>query len=83
MSDTIAYGELTLEVRPESLLTVAKRRRDVGKLVAAREAFAAGCQRTLPYAPADLFVLVGEPPSPRLDWRWLVRNVALDVAAGE
>lgn len=65
-------------------LLAARRAESVEHLSQAREAFVASWKRHLPYAPADLHVLMGEPPSPRLDWRWLVRQGAIErVLASE
>jgi hypothetical protein len=60
-------------------LLAARRKSDVARLTAARDAFAAGWKRTLPYAPGDLYVIVGESPSLRLDWRWLTAQVMLGL----
>ncbi len=64
-------------------LLQAKRREGFAKLQAAGEAFARAHRRTLPYAPADLFVAVGEPPAPRMDLAWLARDEVLDAEARE
>ncbi len=39
--------------------------------------------RTLPYAPPDLYVIIGEPPAPRLDWRFLLQSDAIERALSE
>ena len=48
-------------------LLAAKRARGLAQLTSARDAVVAGWQRWFPYAPPDFFVLMGPPPSPRLD----------------
>lgn len=61
-------------------LLVARRQSRVAALRAARDRFVAAWQRALPYAPADYYVLMGEPPSPRLDWRFLLQSAAVERA---
>jgi hypothetical protein len=53
-------------------LLAAKRQSSIEQLAAARKAFTDGWKHTLPYGPAELYVLVGEPPPARLDLGWLV-----------
>jgi hypothetical protein len=43
------------------------------------KAFVAAWRRTLPYAPPDLFVLVGPKPSPRLDLEHLAHDPVLHL----
>ena len=64
-------------------LLKAKRVAAVENLASAREAFVAAWQKTLPYAPADVYVVVGDPPPARLDWRGLMRSTALDQVLRE
>jgi hypothetical protein len=62
-------------------LLAIKRAGDVQRLAAARDAFTAGWQRTLPYGPPDLYVLIGDPPSPRLDLPFLTADPVLEADA--
>ena len=64
-------------------MLLAKRRSSVASLTAARDSFVAAWQKTLPYAPPDLYVIVGEPPPVRRDWRFLVERDALSRALAE
>ena len=57
-------------------LLAAKRKSAFEGLAQVRDTFVAGWQKNFPYAPADFYVLAGEPPSPRLDWRWLAAESA-------
>lgn len=65
------------------LLLIAKRAANVGRLAAARDAFNSAWAKNLSYAPSDLFVLVGEPPSPRLDLPYLSTDEVLVAAERE
>lgn len=62
-------------------LLAAKRRQNQADLIRAREEFTVEWKRTLPYAPADLFVLLGTPPSARLDLPHLLHDPVLDGSA--
>lgn len=65
-------------------LLAARRAESLQQLTRARDAFMAGWKKRLPYAPGDLYVLTGEPPSTRLDWRHLVQQGAIErVLASE
>ncbi len=64
-------------------LLLAKRAANVDRLTRARDEFNAAWQRTLPYATADLFVLTGEAPSPRLDLPFLTTDEVLAASERE
>lgn len=64
-------------------LLAAKRRAGIERLTRARDAFAADWRATLPYAPADLYVVVGRPPSPRLDLPFLFAAARTDDGDGD
>lgn len=64
-------------------LLKAKRAAAVEVLASAREKFVAAWQKALPYAPADLYVVVGDAPGARLDWRGLMESNALDLVLRE
>ena len=64
-------------------LLVAKRAANVGRLTAARDSFNAAWEAQLPYAPSDLFVLVGEQRSPRLDLAFLTTDEVLAASERE
>ena len=42
-----------------------------------RKQFESAWHRTVPYAPADFFVALGEPKPARLDWRWLTEDAEI------
>ncbi len=48
-----------------------------------RQAFERAWRLTVPYAPADFFVALGAPPSPRLDFAWLARRELVDLPTTE
>ena len=48
-----------------------------------RAAFDEAWKRTMPYAPADLFVVTGAPPPPRLDPAFLSRDAVVDDAPAQ
>jgi hypothetical protein len=61
-------------------MLMARREKSMAALQAARDRFIAAWRQALPYAPADLYVLIGDPPPPRLDWRFLARSGAVERA---
>ncbi|HEX2572242.1 MAG TPA: hypothetical protein VH877_22045 [Polyangia bacterium] len=67
------------------LLLAAKRRTQQKHLEQARDEFVARWKRTLPYVPGDLFVLIGEPPTKRMDLPFLLRDpsAAEEAPAGQ
>ena len=74
---TAATAEQREDIRRRLLL---QRRELLPKLQEAEQRFRTAWQATLPYAPGDLFVLVGEPRSPRLDLAALTRGVGEEDA---
>jgi hypothetical protein len=68
-------------------------REEIGRLLAVKQKSAvAGIERAaadfqkrwhaaMPYAPPDLYVLIGDPPSPRLDLAALTRDEVLEAEA--
>lgn len=56
------------------LLLAAKRRAQQKHLEQARDEFLTRWKRSLPYVPGDLFVLIGEAPSKRMDLPFLLRD---------
>src|SRR5207253_2187962 len=63
-----AYLTTDSEASREAIgnLLAAKQRSLYGKLTRARDEFVARWKQRMPYAPGDLYVLVGDPPSPRM-----------------
>jgi len=59
----------------------AKRKEGFARLQAAGETFAREWRQTLPYAPADLFVAIGEPPPQRMDVAFLAADQILEADA--
>jgi hypothetical protein len=80
-----AYLTASDEKAKEELgrLLAARRRENFQRLAAAGKAFEESWQRTLPYAPGDLFVAIGAPGSPRLDLPFLSRDAVLEADARE
>ncbi|MSP62478.1 MAG: hypothetical protein EXR72_19520 [Myxococcales bacterium] len=64
-------------------LLVAKHKGNLGRLIAAQEAFNSGWQAAAPYAPSDFYVLLGDPQSPRLDAAHLTANEVIEAQERE